>query len=280
MDNETKKLDSFLNTHSKLKPIECDKRVDDFLDYAANDSVREPFEKHLEEQLAAIQQTMAVSKACGLPVADVLAAQQKEYQAILKQFNDRLAEDEMVNLLKQIKTLDDRHKMARGVVDLGQCLYNAVHAPEGEDDSLFDLIEENQDQLNGNDPYFVRLRSKLKDLATTAFSAIQAIYEPWIGGSEVDNHLLELIKTGSTRGKLFGKKDANITQRGAVVALLLTGVELSTNNMKILIDTMFGKREGDYKKDKSEVKTHLQGQREQLEDYAKDNPSSIARLLL
>lgn len=279
--NKTEELDSFLKAHGKLEPIECDKRIDDFLDYAANDSVREPFEKHLEEQLAAVQQAMAVSKACGLQVGDVLAAQQEEYQDILKQFNDRLTEDEMVDLLKQIKTLDERHKMARGVVDLGQCLHNAVHAPEGEDDSLFDLIEENQDQLSSNDPYLVKLRSKLKDLASDAFAAIQAVYEPWIDGRDVDNNLLEMIKISSTKGKLFGKGDETyITNRGAVVALLLAGVELSTNKMKILIDAILGKRTGDYKKEKSEVRTHLQGQREQLEDYAKDNPSSIARLLL
>lgn len=279
--NKTMELDSFLQAHGKHEPIECDKRVDDFLDYAANDSVREPFERHLEEQIAAIQQAQAVSEACGLKTGDVLAAQQKEYQDILKRFNDRLTEDEMVYLLKEIKTLDERLSMTRGVVELGQCIYNAIHAPEGEGDSLFDLIEENQDQLNSSDPYIVKLRSKLKDMASDAFAAIQDVYEPWIEGRGVDHQLLELIKTGSTTGKLFGKSDeTNITNRGAVVALLLTGVELSTNKMKILIDAILGKRTGDYKKEKSEVRTHLQGQREQLEDYAKANPSSIARLLL
>ena len=280
LTNKTMDLDSFLDKNIKLNPIECDKRVDDFLDYAASDMVREPFEKHLKEQLADIQLAIAVSKDCKLQTVDVLMVQQEEYQVILGQFNDRPTEDVMVKLLKEIKTLDERCKMTKGIVDLGECIYAAVHIPNGEiEDSLFDLIEENQDLLNKQDPYILRLRSQLRNMANNALSAIKCIYEPWIEGC-VDNYLLELVKTSSTTGKLFGKTDeSNITLRGVVVALLLPGVELNTNRMKILIDTILGKRSTDYKKDKSEVKKHLLSQQEQLDEYATNNPSSIASII-
>ena len=78
-----------------------------------------------------------------------------------------------------------------------------------------------------------------------------------------------------------GKGDeTNITVRGAVVALLLSGVDLSNNEMKILLDEICRKRETDYKKEKSNVNIHLDDQREQLEEYAALHPTSIARFLI
>lgn len=291
LNPKRKELIRFINDQSRKDPSECERRIDTFLDYATGNDVIGQVKERLEELLVTIQRSMDEAKVCEPQATDVLKAQLDTCQRRLNVLNDILAqsdssmsEDEVVDVLKEVKTIGIRHQMTRGIIDLANCLYGAQHPSSADDYSLLAMVDEYQDRLNSKaDPFIAKLRSQLKEMATNAWSAIERIYDPWTKGLDIDGELLELIKTSPTTGKVFvkGKGDeTNITVRGAVVALLLSGVDLSNNEMKILLDEICRKRETDYKKEKSNVNIHLDDQREQLEEYAALHPTSIARFLI
>ena len=274
---KARELKQFLKTRGKHDPIECERKIDDFLDYITGSDVSEPVRRHLEEQSAAIGELIKRAQASKLNSDGVLTAQRDSNQQLINRLTGSLTEDEMVAVLREVKQLDERQSMACGVVDLG-CALAAAKCDTDDDASLLGELEENMDDLRAEDPYMAHLRSRFNALGAEVEQAIMRIYQPWIDGLDVDNALHELVKTGSTTGKLFSKGDeAAITVRGGVMALLLPGVDLSTNEMKIVLDKICGKRSGDYKKEKSEVRNHLLTQGEQLQQYVDEHPSSIAQ---
>lgn len=274
---KARELKQFLKTRGKHDPIECERKIDDFLDYITGSDVSEPVRRHLEEQGTAIGELIKRAQASKLNTDGVLTAQRDSNQQLINRLEGSLTEDEMVALLREVKQLDERQSMACGVVDLG-CALAAAKCDTDDDASLLGELEENMDDLRAEDPYMAHLRSRFNALGAEVEQAIMRIYQPWIDGLDVDNALHELVKTGSTTGKLFSKGDeAAITVRGGVMALLLPGVDLSTNEMKIVLDKICGKRSGDYKKEKSEVRNHLLTQGEQLQQYVDEHPSSIAQ---
>ena len=286
LNNKRKDLVREININSRKNPTDCVERIDSFLDYIISDEAIGSIKRYLEEQVTAVKQTLeSVPKVCEPQITGVLTAQQDAYQQLIKRLEssntDSMSEDEIVDLLKEVKTLDERHKMTKGVVDLERALCSAqpkslCKTVEERDNSLLALIE---DFKSSNSSLRTDLKKSLADLAENVEDAIKAIYAPWIQGLEVDKELLELVKISSTSGRLY-KSDGSLSVRGVMMALLISGVKLSTSETKILLDSITYERDGDYKKEKSEAKTHLEEveTQAQLQQYAEAHPSSIAQL--
>ena len=285
LNNRRNQVIKLIKAKSLERPTECVDKIDDFMNYCISDDVVESVKKHIGSQLTAVKETVeSVPVACESHITGILTAQQDAYQQLLERLEsstDSISEDEIVDLLKEVKTLDERHNMAKGVVDLERAICSAQPKSLSKkvtdrDNSLFSLIE---DFKSSNSSLRTDLKKSLADLAENAEDAIKAIYAPWIQGLEVDKELLELVKTSSTTGRLY-KSDGSLSVRGVMMALLISGVKLSTSETKILLDSITYERDGDYKKEKSEAKTHLEEveTQAQLQQYAIAQPSSIAQI--